>query len=193
MAIAPPSSRRFYVGLDLGQRRDYTALVVLEKSFVSHWGEQWIQAGVGDLGVTRLMVRAIERVRLGTPYPDIVDWVQSVVTHHELQKRVVLTVDNTGLGAPVVDLLRRAKLGCPIMPVTITGGGAGTYDPKTGSVSRNSLLTNLQIMIQQEKIEIARSCAQAEALERELRHLQLEGSTRGHHDDITVVTVRRNA
>ena len=184
MPIAPPSKRRFYVGLDLGQRRDYTALVVLEKHFVSHWGEQWITAGINDYGVERLMVRAIERVRLGTPYPDIVDWVKSVVTNHELQKRVVLTVDATGLGGPVIDLLRRAQLGCSIFPITITGGG--TYDPKTGSVPRTQLMTNLQVMIQQGRIEIAESCSQAKALETELRNLQPDGPAAGHHDDITM-------
>ena len=183
MPIDPPSKRRFYVGLDLGQRRDYTALVVLEKYFRSHWGDEWVSAKIDDYGTTRLMVRAIERVRLGTPYPDIVDWVNSVVTHRELQNRVVLTVDATGLGAPIVDMLRKAKLGCSLFPITITGGGS--YDAASGTVPRTQLLTNLQIMIQQDKIEIAEDCSQVQALQQELRHLKLEGS-KCKHDDICV-------
>ena len=184
MPLDPPRTRRFYVGLDLGQRRDYTALVVLEKLVVPCWGDQWLTAGVDETGSTRLIVRTLERIRLGTPYPDIVDWVKSVVTHYELQKRVVLTVDATGVGAPIVDLLRRAKLGCNIIPITITGGA--NYDPVSGSLPRAQLLTNLQLMIQQDKIEIAQNCTQTKALQQELLHLKLEGTAHGHHDDITV-------
>ena len=88
------------------------------------------------------------------------------------------------LGAPIVDLLRRAKLGCNIVAITITGGA--NYDPVSGTVPRTQLLTNLQLMIQQDKIEIAESFTQAEALQLELRHLKLDGTARGHHDDITV-------
>ena len=38
------STRKFYIGLDLGQRRDYTALVVIEKEFKPYWGIDWITA-----------------------------------------------------------------------------------------------------------------------------------------------------
>jgi hypothetical protein len=60
----------------------------------------------------------------GNPYPDSLDCY--VDRHsHQTPETVV---------APVVDLLRRAQLGCRIFPMTIPGGGA--YDPRTGSVPR---------------------------------------------------------
>jgi hypothetical protein len=188
MPLEHPHTRRFYVGLDLGQRRDYTALTVIEKLFKPFWGEEWLYAGRNEKGTTRLMVRAIERIRLATPYPEIVEWVKAIVTHPELLKRCTLTVDATGVGAPVVDLLRRANMGCNLMPITIVGssGGNAHYNPITGSIPRSQLLTNLQLMIQQDQLEVAESCAQSNACKQELRHLKLDGTLHGHHDDISI-------
>lgn len=107
----PEPTRRYFVGLDLGQRRDYTALVVVEKTTTPFWGDQWLYARKNETGTTRLLVRMAEKVRLSTPYPEIVEWVKSIVTRPEFQKRTALTVDSTGVGTPVVDLLRKAQLG----------------------------------------------------------------------------------
>ena len=43
-----------------------------------------------------------------------------------------LVVDATGVGAPVVDMLRAAGLGCDISSVTITGGEKETARPGYG-------------------------------------------------------------
>jgi hypothetical protein len=188
MPFDQPHTRRFYVGLDLGQRRDYTALTVIEKLFKPFWGDEWLYAGKNEKGTTRLMVRVIERMRLATPYPEIVEWVKAIVTHPDLHKRCTLTVDATGVGAPVVDMLRRANMGCNLVPITIVGSGGGSarYNPITGSVPRAELLTNLQLMIQQDQLEIAQSCIQSAALQQELKHLKLDGTLYGQHDDISI-------
>ena len=65
-------SGNFFVGLDLGQKGDYTAIVVVE---------QWIEALGGIVPVTyeartrkRLDVRHMERLPLGTSYPECASW-----------------------------------------------------------------------------------------------------------------------
>ena len=99
----------FYLGLDLGQRHDPTAIAVVEK--------------IGRaLAAVQLRVRHLERVPLGTPYPGVVERVREITRHGELAGRCALAVDGTGVGAPVVDMLRAARLGCEISAVTITGG-----------------------------------------------------------------------
>lgn len=183
----PQSTRRFFVGLDLGQRRDYTALIVLERIVTPFWGEQWIHARNNETCTRRLHVRMAEKVRLGTPYPEIVEWVESILKRPEFERRTALTVDATGVGAPVVDLLRKAKLGANLVAVTITGGNnQQAHNPSTGTIPRHVLLTALQLAIQRDEIEIADSCAQAEALRQELRHLKLDGTIYGHHDDLSI-------
>ena len=72
-----------------------------------------------------LRLRYLERVPLGTPYPEVVERVAQVTRSAELAGRCHLVVDATGVGRPVVDLLRRARLGCVVMPVMITGGETG--------------------------------------------------------------------
>src|SRR5437899_56723 len=113
-------NNNYYVGLDLGQKGDHTAIAVVE---------DWEQEVGGVDRVTyevkkrrRLDVRHLERVPLGTPYPDIVERVCELVRVPELKGRCVVVVDSTGVGAPVVDLLRRAPLEAWLVAVTITGG-----------------------------------------------------------------------
>src|ERR1019366_10301357 len=95
----------FYVGLDLGQAQDPAAIAVVER-----------------VDASALLVRYLERVALGTPYPAVVARVKRIVGDRELRGRCALAVDGTGVGAPVVDMLRGAGLGCELSAVTITGG-----------------------------------------------------------------------
>src|SRR5438132_1406883 len=110
----------YFVGLDLGQKGDYTAIAVVE---------QWIQPLGGVDPVTyepyttkRLDVRHLERLPLGTSYPEVVRRVCELVRIPEVWRNCVLVVDATGVGAPVVNLLRKAPLDCTLLAVTITGG-----------------------------------------------------------------------
>ena len=101
----------FYVGLDLGQRHDPTAIAIVERLELA---QAWQATAFPDL-----RVRHLERVALGTPYPAVVARVREIVRKIGA---CVLVVDGTGVGAPVVDMLRAAGLGCEITAVTITGG-----------------------------------------------------------------------
>jgi hypothetical protein len=182
------ATRTFAIGLDLGQRRNFTALAVLEKHFLPFWGDQWVTAGRNEKGVTRYLVRMLERVRRATPYPEVVEWVQNIVQVPDLLNHPkTLVVDGTGVGAPVVDLLRRAKLGCNLIPVTITGTGgvsAPSYTHGYTTVPKSLLLTNLQVVLQEGLIEVAEKTTQGAVLEEELLHLRMNGPLSGRHDDL---------
>jgi hypothetical protein len=71
-----------------------------------------------------LRLRYLERVPLGTPYPDIVERVRRTTRAPELAGRRHVAVDATGVGRPVVDMLRNAGLGATTLPAIITGGAA---------------------------------------------------------------------
>ena len=75
----------------------------------------------------------LERVELGTPYPDVVEHVSGLVADDRLAG-CTLVVDATGVGAPVVDLLKKAKLPCRLMPVMITGGSNDTPGRRAGTM-----------------------------------------------------------
>src|SRR5919112_661744 len=114
-----------YVGLDLGQSADYTALAVV------HSVKMRIPDGQTVKG---LHLRHLERYPLRTPYPEIVEKVAALVREEKpspteydpsrgrySSKLPVLVVDNTGVGVAVTDLLKGK--GLRFTPVTITGGG----------------------------------------------------------------------
>jgi hypothetical protein len=113
--------------LDLGQAQDYSAAAILACPL--RWAEVSPQHPVKLIHC--------ERIPLHTPYPEIVDYVKDELfprvrryAADERAKRhpklrgpdpwVTLVVDHSGVGRPVVDLFRRAKLH-PVA-ITITSG-----------------------------------------------------------------------
>ena len=94
----------FYLGIDLGKSRDHTAIVIVERVDLR-------SAYVGDV-FDGLHLRYAERVALGTPYPEVVANVRRMVRHEKLRGQCAVVADATGVGAPVVDMLRSGELGC---------------------------------------------------------------------------------
>ena len=89
---------RLFVGLDLGQSRDPSALAVIERAELI--SDQIDYMTYERLRSWRWRVLFLERIRLGTPYPAVVQRVRDVVRHPLLQDRCELAMDATGLGMP---------------------------------------------------------------------------------------------
>jgi len=134
-----------YVGLDLGQLQDYTALVVVEQT--------WRADGSEDFQVGYLW-----RPNKGTPYARIVESVRTLVNQPTMRDRcAALCVDATGVGRPVVELLRDADLPVNVVAITITGGdtahrvtdtpGANRYAPEY-RVPKRDLAGELATLLQ---------------------------------------------
>ncbi len=100
---------RIFVGLDLGQSQDPTALSVVERAEVFPGAMDWVS--YERPRAQRFRVLHLERLLLGTPYPRAVERVRQVVGRSAREGKCTLVVDATGLGAPVVDMLRIANLG----------------------------------------------------------------------------------
>jgi hypothetical protein len=81
-------------------------------------------------------------------------------------------VDATGVGAPVVDLLKAARPGCRIVPVTITGGDQEGSDGTLYRVPKRDLVTGLQVVIEQRRLEIAKRSRSARELMAELAEMK---------------------
>ena len=161
-----------FIGLDLGQKRDYSAVVVVER--IEH--RRAFQATAFD----RLLVRWVERMALGTPYPAVVERMREIVRSDELCGDCVLVVDATGVGAPVVDMLRAARLGCEVMAVTMTGGGR----EHGGSVPKRDLLAGVEVLLEKGQLRIGR-VREASRLGRELMAMRT-GKDGGEHDDLVI-------
>jgi phage FluMu gp28-like protein len=170
----------FYVGLDLGQKRDHAAIAVVEK----------------EPGSELVHVRHLERIALGTSYPRVVKRVVELVTDEKLAGRCGLAVDGTGVGAPVVDLLRESRLGCELAAVTISGGERESFTGGMCSVPKRDLMAGVQVLLEQGRMKIARELHDAGALVRELMDVKMTVSGEGHvrlgadgsgeHDDLVI-------
>src|SRR5580692_7035368 len=122
----------FYIGLDLGQKQDYTAIAIVERTDARPAPFQ-------------LLVRRVQRVALGTPYPRVVEMVREIACGQAFAGQCAVVVDGTGVGAPVVDMLRAAGLGCEITAVTITGGEKESRSGAAWNVPKRDLISGVQL------------------------------------------------
>jgi hypothetical protein len=163
-------SASFYCGLDLGQSRDWTALAIVQRHVVG--------ASRGD---AHYQVRHLERPPLGTSYPDVVELVAKRLRMLP-PKSARLVIDATGVGAPVVDMVRRADLGgIEVTAVTITGGNAVHRNGhRAASVPKRDLVSTLQVLLQSGRLKIAEGLPLARLLSVELLNFRATISLAGH-------------
>ena len=191
----PPVPSHYFVGLDLGQAADYTAIVVAERIGTPphrpSGGSRFYDGGQLIRGVVPQAprkaaepfvyhLRHLERPRLGTPYPAIVERVKAILDEPTLKGRVQLVVDATGVGKPVVDLLRAAKLG-PVA-VTITGGDNVSFEAGGYRVPKRDLVGALQVLLQTERFKVAEGLTEAAVLVQELLNFKAKISLTTGHD-----------
>ncbi len=187
----PQNSRltSFYIGVDLGQRRDFTAVAVLERRDPPppHFLNPWPGPEVA------YELRHLERLPLGTPYPKVVERITQLTRLPELDNCAELVVDGTGVGAPVVDLLREANLPCRIASVTITGGDTPREGRRSSTVPKRDLIATLEVMLDEEELKIAADLPERRRLVEEFMSLKAGATSTGHeifgatgkdHDDL---------
>ena len=172
----------FFVGLDLGQTHDPTAVAVLERATTLTGAIDPVTFARASR--TTLDVRHLERLPLGTPYPEVVRQVLARVTALQGHGRTTVVVDATGVGAPVLDLLREefraAGLGgCPIAPVVITGGAQASRTGKAWHVPKRDLVQGLQLALEQRELGIDGRLPACAALLRELTTFRFRTTAAG--------------
>jgi hypothetical protein len=191
----------FYVGLDLGQAADYTALAVVQSVKEQNPETRRIHKN--------LHLRHLERYELGTSYLEIADKVVALMRDERLSPneydpsrlRVFrstpqLIVDDTGVGRAVADLLK--SKGLKFTAVTITGGdevhvvGGGRY-----RVPKRDLVGALEVPFHTDKLKIAEGMELWPTLKKELlnfrrkinlktAHDSFEHWREGDHDDLVL-------
>jgi hypothetical protein len=185
----------FILGLDLGQAKDYAALVVVE----------WREVATGKLlpnlktkMADHYHLRHLERFHLGTSYPTVVARVKELMATPELARKTFLVADATGVGRPVIDLLHAERL--QPTAVTITGGAQITRDPVTGywNIPKRDLVSTVQVLLQGQRLKFAEGLPEVSILTEELLRFEVKiteagtdtyGAWReGAHDDLVLAT-----
>ena len=172
------------IGIDIGQKKDPTAICVAQtdqrrKPQVEH----------------HFLVRHLERLPLGTAYPAVARRLGEIITGViSRSSRPTVFVDATGVGRPVVDLLREgAPPNSAIVPVTFTHGDRRTEDRGEVRLGKAYLVSRLQALLQTGRLHLPRT-PEAELLAEELLDYEIRvdenandryGAFRvGTHDDL---------
>jgi hypothetical protein len=98
MSVTPPL---YIAGLDLGRPHEFTALAVLERTEVHNPNDP-------ERMVRRYAVRHLKRLSPATPYPEVFARLAEVFAAPPVRDSR-LVVDYTGVGRPVLDMLRKAR------------------------------------------------------------------------------------
>jgi hypothetical protein len=182
----------YILGLDVGQAADFTALCVLEREARPSGRREGKSEEYDD----HYTVAHLERPPLRTAYPEVVRSVQKTLAHPRLAGEPnELVVDATGVGRPVVDMLREA--GLDPRPCTITGGAQTTVtDDGFWHVPKRVLVSSMSIALQTGRLHVVKSLPLADVLMREMlafrvkvkstQHESYEAWREGDHDDLVL-------
>lgn len=187
----PLEVRDYFVGIDLAQTQDPTALAVVERT-VRPWQN-----------TTAYACRELRRWPLGTPFPQIAGELAALLARSAVSANVIplglatVVVDVTGVGHAVVDMVERA-VGSPerVVRVVVTAGQAAGFDRGAWQVPRKELIGVLQTSMQTGKLSIASSLPEARTLVAELQTFKakatpassdaLENWREREHDDLVL-------
>ncbi len=168
--------KRYTIGVDFGQASDYTAIAVLEES-----------------ATRRYDLRHLERYR-HRPYPEIIDRIGTIVG--KLPGTPAIAADATGVGRPVIDMLRDARFAANVYPVTITAGDTVVRQGLERRVPKRDLCSTVAVLLQTDRLRIAPALEHARTLYQELLNFRVKISLEGHdtyaawreadHDDLVL-------
>lgn len=181
--LRPPS---YFLGLDLGQAADFSAFAAAERT----------ETRDADNNVVRqVAIRALHRWPLGTPYTAIAGDVARFLLRPPLAGGTLI-VDATGVGRPVIELIRKGRPRCgQLIPVMITAGGKETQQDDGWHVAKVPLISTLQVLLQSQRLRFAEGMAETPTLLRELENYRVKTTAAmhetfdarsGEHDDLVL-------
>jgi hypothetical protein len=184
-------SSEYFVGLDLGQAADPSAIAVVQRAELV--GE-WDGAAFTHRREIELRLRHLERMELGMKYPEIERKVSRMMGSEAMAGTCCLLVDATGVGRPVVDHLRESGLGEKMLAVMVTGGQMARSEGGFEYVPKRDLIVGLQLLFEDEALRISAELKHVGTLKQEMADMQVRitpsgteqfGAWReGEHDDL---------
>src|SRR5581483_9699651 len=158
----------FFIGLDLGQSQDFSALVIAEKTTTD---------GEGHYQVPHL-----QRFKLLTRYPEIVRQVKETLELPKLRRDSTLVIDATGVGKPVLDMFNAARLPCQVHGIWIHGGDSVTREYPDFRVPKRDLVSVVSVLLQSQRLKIIDTLPDSHVLEKELLNFKVKIDPVTSHD-----------
>lgn len=190
---------KYYMGLDLGQKQDYTALVTMQR--VEEWtGGVPRRVGPQPEGVKRELkeyqVQDARRFDIGTPYREVAQRVADMQRQLTTRgARCPVIADTTGVGLPVFEMLQEEGIRS-LRGITITGGDSVSREGRIWRVPKRELASAVQVLLQNGLLAIRKALQFAPVLRSELQNFKVEITRSGHdtyeawregdHDDLVL-------
>lgn len=181
---------RYWLGVDLAQAQDNTALVILHDECLPTWGGGSRQV----LGPRQRTIVFADKFK-GVSYPDIVSHVIRTLTKEPLRGRAKLVIDASGLGRVVSDLL--FDQGVEHHAIQMTVGQNWVKKDRYVNVGKMLLLETLSLLFATGDLTFAHDLPLRGDILAELETFQLEqtaagnqiitqGKTGAHHGDLAI-------
>lgn len=172
------------VSVDLGMGPDPTSIVVLEgktweyietrrieESRVIAWRPVFRRPDGGEsyhCPPPVFLLRHLERIPAGSSYAKLVERVKSI---QKGLRAPTLAIDATGVGQAAVELFRREEMDPWV--VTITAGDEATEAGMNIRVPKRDVISTAQVLLQTDRLKIARDLPHAQLLLRELQGFRM--------------------
>ncbi|MBP3957729.1 hypothetical protein J8F10_20960 [Gemmata sp. G18] len=172
------------IGVDLGKQHDFTAASVVRSKFL-------------DAADQKRMHFCGHLDRWREPYPKTVERVVKLANHRDL-RAATLCVDQTGVGSPVVDMLRDALPGRRVIGVTITAGSTTTRGEHAHDVRvpKKLIVHTFQALMSERRLKMSNELALFPVLQTELQVFRVKITPAGNeqfgtwrerdHDDLVL-------
>jgi len=189
----------FWVGVDLGQASDPTAICVLEKRALPQPVSQEPIRGDGYRPVPARYVfvggqqvqipkeppstyvgRHLQRLQLGMSYPAVVEHIATIMRDPKIAGQAKLVVDGTGVGRALVDMLRDA--GLQPRAITIHGGDTVKHDGIYTRVPKRDLVGVVRMLLDSQRLKFVDSLPDAPVLKHELQNFKVKIDPETAHD-----------
>jgi phage FluMu gp28-like protein len=164
---------QLYAGLDLGKKRDFTAIAVLEQATERR---ETVPGSHTFRDVRTYTVRQLDRVRQES-YEAVADSVAGLMRLPAM-RNATLAVDETGVGTAVTDMLRLRDLSP--RAATITGGDKVTRDGHNYRIPKRDLVTTVNVLLESRRLKIPTALPLARTLADELHTFKVTISPLGH-------------
>jgi hypothetical protein len=207
-----PRARRWILSADLGQSNDSTAICALEhvtgvvdfrSAYERHCNIE--VSGLSQTPAERYNVRFMQRLSLGTSYPDVGLYLKELLSRPPLTgdgdgvRPAKLVIDETAIGRVACDYFEASGLN-PVR-VCITASNETTCEgyrhghPNRFHVGKKLLITNVETLLHYDELHFSLKLADAPALREELQDFQRSLSAAGRmtfqarngkHDDMVL-------
>ncbi len=186
---------KYILAIDLGCVNDFAAIGLLElDGYIVNKLDPLRHASDPSRYIATYKLRKLERVPLGTSYPDLIIRIKNLLESPILFNRTTLVMDATGVGIGVVQFAIDA--GLKPIGVTFTSGKSVGENDLGYTVPKLDLVMNMILCYESQKVQMSMQLENMEDFIHELKNFKMKKTNKGNdvaeagkerdHDDLII-------